>query len=181
MALRIKTCLLGALSAVACISASVMSSCSTSGCLDNQSAIPLAEFYSSATGQAVSLSDVTISGIDAPRDSAILVAPPAASQVYLPMRSTKSSTSWCISYQQPGIDSPEFNDTVTFRYDSEPYFASSECGAMYRYRIREVLCTTHLLDSVGVIDSLITNVDRSYLRFYFRTADTPEEGPEESE
>lgn len=162
----------------ACILAACISACSTSGCLDNQSAIPLAEFYSSATGQAISINNITIRGVGAPGDSAILVAPPAASQVYLPMRSTRNSTSWQISYQQPGIDDPEFDDVVTFTYDSEPYFASAECGAMYRYRIRSVECTTNLLDSVSILDSLITNVDRPSMRFYFRTADEPEEEAE---
>lgn len=154
-------------------------SCSTSGCLDNQSAIPLAEFYSSATGQAVTLNLLTVRGLDAPGDSALLAAPSSASQVYLPMRSSRTSTSWVLSYAQEGIDSPEFNDTVSLDYDSEPYFASSECGAMYNYRLRSVRTTTHLLDSVSVVDSLITNVDRAYLKFYFRTAEAPEEGDEE--
>lgn len=163
---------------VACIAGASLPACSTSGCLDNQSAIPLAEFYSSATGQAISLNNITIRGVGAPADSAILVAPPAASQVYLPMRSTRNSTSWRISYQQPGIDDPAFDDVVTFTYDSEPYFASAECGAMYCYRIRKVECTTNLLDSVSILDSLITNVDRPSMRFYFRTAEEPGEEAE---
>lgn len=158
-----------------------LAACSTSGCLDNQSAIPLAEFYSSATGEGVSLSSIEIRGVGAPDDSLLLSTPPAATQVYLPMRSTRTETAWAISYKQEGINSPEFNDTVTFRYESQPYFASSECGAMYNYRLREVRSTTHLLDSVTVIDSLITNVDRACLRFYFRTYQEPEEGPQPEE
>lgn len=144
--------------------------CSTSGCLDNRSAIPLAEFYSSGTGQAVSVTGIAIYGVDAPADSAVLTTPPMASQVYLPMRSTRNETSWAIVYRLESLSDPAYYDTVSFRYDSEPYFASSECGAMYRYRIRSVSSTTHVLDSVAILDSLITNVDIPTIRFYFRTA-----------
>lgn len=116
------------------------------------------------------MTGIRISGVDAPGDSAVLVTPPAATQVYLPMRSTKSSTAWVISYSQEGLNTPEYNDTVKFDYDSEAFFASAECGAMYRYRIRSVSNTIHVLDSVGILDSLITNLDVPRIRFYFRTA-----------
>jgi hypothetical protein len=42
---------------------------------------------------------------------------------------------------------------------------------MYRYNIKEVSYTTHLIDSIAVLDSLITNVDDTQLRIYFRTSD----------
>lgn len=163
----------------AAVAAVIISACSTTGCLDNQSAIPLAEFCSSSTGAAIVLSNVVIRGVGAPGDSAIFASSASASKVYLPMRSTKESTSWSIHYAQPGIDDPANNDTVTFRYESEPYFASSECGAMYNYRITQVSYTTHLIDSVIIVDSLITNIDRTYIRFYFRTAETPGEEADE--
>lgn len=141
--------------------------CATTGCLENQNAIPLADFYSSQTQSAISLSDISIVGVGAPGDSAILETPPNASQVYLPMRSARQTTSWAIFYNQEGLEG--VSDTIHLSYTSEPYFASSECGAMYIYHLTSVSCTTNVLDSVGVLDSLITNVDKTYLRFYFRT------------
>ncbi len=147
--------------------------CNTSGCLENQSAIPLAGFYSSATGEAATLNILRIHGVGAPGDSAILASGTAANQVYLPMRSTATSTEWCIAYTQQGIDKPEFNDTITFRYSSIPYFASEECGAMYYYRISSVETSTNLIDSVTVVDSLVTNADRISFKIYFRIGDEP--------
>lgn len=164
------------------ICAAALAACSSDGCFDNRSAIPLADFYSSESDSPISLNIIEISGVDVPGDSILLAGGTAASSIYLPMRSTKNETAWCLHYTQENISMPELNDTVSFVYDSEPYFASVECGAMYRYNIKEVRNTTHLLDSVTVLDSLITNVDRSYFRFYFRTApepETPEEGDEE--
>ncbi len=41
---------------------------------------------------------------------------------------------------------------------------------MYAYRLRSVVHTTHLIDSITVPDSLITNVDRTSMQIYFRIA-----------
>lgn len=176
--LRLGICLKA--SAVVAVALVVASSCNTSGCLENHSAIPLAEFYSSESGSTISLSALRISGVDAPNDSVLLHEGTTATQVYLPMRSTKTSTVWCLSYEQIGIDTPEFNDTIAFNYASEPYFASEECGAMYCYRINTMSVTNHLVDSVVIVDSLITNVDRVSLKIYFRTY-TPPESEDEPE
>ena len=151
--------------------------CNTSGCLDNQSSIPLAGFRSSATGADIGISGLQISGVGAPNDSLLYNGSTSLNQVYLPMRSTASGTAWCFHYLQEGLDDPALNDTVSFAYESIPYFASEECGAMYRYLITEVSNTTHLIDSVVVADSLITNVDLKRIYIYFRTADEEEPEP----
>lgn len=158
-----------------------LAACNTSGCLDNQSAIPLAGLYSSETGAQISLSIIEISGVDAPNDSVLVTSGTAVQQVYLPMRSTADATSWCLHYTQDNISDPSMNDTVTFGYKSQPYFASEECGASYRYHIESVRYSTHLLDSVVVADSLITNADIERIRIYFRTAQPDEPSNSELE
>lgn len=45
---------------------------------------------------------------------------------------------------------------------------------MYHYRITRVSHTTQLLDSVGVADSLITNIERETIGLYFRTSEPDE-------
>lgn len=156
----------------------LQASCSNDGCLDNQSAIPLAGIYSSTSGDAITLSGVQIMGVGAPDDS-LLVASGAIRQVYLPMRSTASVTRWCFHYTQEGLDDESLNDYISFTYTSEPYFASEECGAMYRYHITAVEHTCNLLDSVVVTDSIITNTDIERIRLYFRTS-LPDQGDDET-
>lgn len=150
-------------------------SCSTDGCMENRSSIPRAEFYSS-DGTAITLDSLEITGIGAPDDSALVKAGTDVAEVSLPMRSTMTSTSWCFSYKWSYLDTPALNDTITFNYDSLPWFASEECGAMYHYRITRISWTDHLVDSVVALDSLITNMEKVQLRIYFRTDD--EEEPE---
>ncbi|MDE6287964.1 MAG: hypothetical protein K2M00_04165 [Muribaculaceae bacterium] len=144
--------------------------CNTTGCLDNGSAIPLAGFYSSSTGGSISLDSLTVIGLQAPGDSALLRPGHIASSLYLPMRPGEPSTTWVIAYAYKAFAYEWFNDTVTFEYESIPYFASEECGAMYCYNIGKVHCTHHLIDSVALTDPLVTNVDIQTIKIYFRTA-----------
>lgn len=154
---------------VAVVSA-VMASCSSSGCTDNQNSLPMAGFYSMSTKKAISLSDVEIYGVGAPNDSVLYNSGQALNMAYLPFKSSAKQTAYVFHYTQKDIDSDEYNDTLTFCYTSEPYFASEECGAMYRYRIDKFEYTRHLMDSVAVTDSLVTNTDVERIQIYFRTS-----------
>lgn len=93
-------------------------------------------------------------------------------QVYLPLRSSKDRTEFYISYKQKALDDPALNDTLRFVYESIPYFASEDCGAMFHYRISRLTYTRHVIDSVGLLDSTITNIERETVRIYFRTSET---------
>lgn len=152
--------------------------CNTSGCLDNQSAIPLAAFYSSDTGEPISVDSIAIGGVGAPADSLLYNGKKAISQIYLPLRATQQTTSFRFTYLQAHLAEIGLTDEITLDYTSQARFISEECGAMYDYRITRCDYTTVLIDSVAVVDSLITNIDAVRLKIFFRTAepDTPEEG-----
>lgn len=150
----------------------LLQGCNTSGCTDNHSALPLMGFYDYATGQPLALDSLDFGGVGAPGDSLLIHSGQAKKQVYLPFRESGGSTSFCFhyDYKLQGLDDPAFDDIVTFHYDAEPYFASSECGAMYRYVIRDVEYTRHLIDSIAVIDPVITNVELERIQVFFRTS-----------
>ncbi|MCM1093087.1 MAG: DUF6452 family protein [Bacteroides sp.] len=154
---------------VAALSAAILSGCNSSGCINNQNSIPLAGFYSYGTFASISVPGLTVGGVGAPGDS-LIQENKSTSSVYLPFRAEQPATSFFFHYNQESLDNDAFNDTLTFSYSSIPYFASEECGAMFRYVINDVTYTKHLIDSVGILDSVITNVDRERIRIYFRTA-----------
>lgn len=158
------------LSVLVLATAGVLTSCNSSGCTENRNAVPLAAFHASSTGKEIQLDSVSISGVGAPADSVLSPSGQPVSQVYLPMRPTRPSVEWCLAYRWKDLDDPRLYDTISIDYDSQPYFASEECGAYYRYRITSLGCTDHLIDSVVIVDSLITNIDRVYLQIYFRVA-----------
>ncbi len=146
--------------------------CNTSGCLENGSSIPLAGFYSSEDGSKIELNGIAVGGVGAPNDSLLVMPGMAVSSCYLPLRSQNTVTQYYIGYAYPqnGLDIPENNDTLTIVYKSQPYFESEECGAMYRYEVEKLSYTTHVIDSVAIVDSLITNMDVERLKIYFDTA-----------
>ena len=145
-------------------------SCGSSGCTDNQNSLPLAGFYSSATGDEITLKGIDVGGVGAWNDSLLYNSTQQVSEVYLPFRSTSHETSFYFHYTQDGLDDDAFNDTLSFEYGSTPHFASEYCGVIYRYNITKMSYTTHLIDSVIVVDSLITNIDKQRLKIYFRTS-----------
>lgn len=144
-------------------------SCNTSGCTDNQNSLPLAGFYSAQTQEVISISDIEISGVGRNPDSLLYASGTALSSVYLPLRSRNTTTAYAFHYTQEGLDDPKYNDTITFTYTSRPYLASEECGAMLTYNITGMTHTRHLIQSVEIIDSLITNTDIERIKIYFRT------------
>lgn len=147
----------------------IISGCSNSACLENKSALPLAGFYDMGTRRSISVDSLQIGGVDAPDDS-LLLDNTMADEVFLPMRTGHTSTKFFIHYTQKAISDPRFNDTLTFDYEARPYFASEECGAMYIYKVEKLNYTKHIIDSVGIVDSLITNANRQYIHIFFRTS-----------
>lgn len=137
--------------------------CASNGCLDNQNSIPKAGFYSYLTGQPVLVAGLTVGGVGAPGDS-LLLKNGSASELYLPFRSATDEVSFLFS---AGDSTSVISDELTFTYESIPYFVDSECGAMYRYRITGVWYDGVFIDSVGITDSLITNVDFERIKIYF--------------
>lgn len=155
-----------------------LASCNTDGCADNHSALPLMGFYTSPGDKQLTLDSIDLGGVGAPADSLLVKAGKKVQKLYLPFRFTEQSTSFFIhyAYREQGLSDPRFNDTITFHYSAEPFFASEECGAMYNYRIRRVAFTRHLIDSIGITDSLISNFDSERIRVYIRTASAAETG-----
>lgn len=163
----------GVILAILLAAVTAISGCNTTGCTDNRSSIPLAGFYSATDETAISLDSLEIGGIGAPADSLLMITGESASSIYLPFRATYDEISYFIRYTYKALAEFGIADTITFTYDAIPYFASEECGAMFRYKITRLRHTSSILDSVAIVpdDSIITNVNIESLRFYFITAD----------
>lgn len=144
--------------------------CNTSGCMQNQSSIPLAGFYSYSTLKAITIDSIDIYGIGATGDQSLLDSP-TASSVYLPLRSDMPATSFCFRYLQKELDHTQLYDTINISYTSEPRFVSEECGAMYFYTVTKITHTTHLIDSVALLNPLIDNFDTERIQIFFHTVD----------
>lgn len=156
--------------------------CNSNSCTENQSSLPLAGFYGS-DGAGIGVDSLCIRGVGAPADSALYSSSSVLTQVYLPLRSTMKTTSFCFQYLRKALNYPELYDTITFDYTSEPYFTSEECGMSYIYTVTNLTYTTHLIDSVKLLDPVITPADIERLHIFFRTAtdDEPEDSQESTQ
>ncbi len=145
--------------------------CSNDECLDNKNSLPLAGFYSSSeTPQAITLDSLTIFGIGAPGDSILHDSVRSLSQSYLPFRIDQGETRYVIRYLSGLLGIYRIADTITFRYDIEPWFVSSACGAVYNYKIKDIQTTHNIIDSVTCPGNEITNANIENLKIYFRVS-----------
>ncbi len=151
----------------------LMWGCNSTGCLENRSSIPKAGFYNSE-GHQISLDSVTITGVGVEGGEPINRIGSSISSISLPMRSTMDKTTWEFGYKWKYLADGTLTDTLSFDYNSTPYFASEECGVIYRYHITKMHHTTNLIDSIILVDSLITNIDTEQIKIYFRTQTTDE-------
>lgn len=158
---------------LAAMLATIVWGCNTNGCLENRSSIPKAGFYSS-DDNPIGLDSVCITGVGVQGGEPINKVGTSISQISLPMRSTMDNTTWEFGYQWKYLGGGTLSDTISFDYESTPYFASEECGVIYRYHITDMRYTTNLIDSIILVDSLITNIDTEQIKIYFRTQTTDE-------
>ncbi len=147
--------------------AAALTACSSDGCTDNGSSLPLAAFYTSGSTQSLTVPNLTVRGIGAPGDSALLSAE-TVSQVYLPLRPGCDSTSFQLNYGGQSTAEARTTDTLTLRYRAVPAFVSQECGAMYVFEIGSWHATAHGIDSVAISDPVITNANRIAIKIYMR-------------
>lgn len=148
----------------------VFNACSTSGCLDNQSSLPLAGFYSATTKGKISIDSISVYGVGVPGDSMMVKCGTAVSQVYMPLDMENEETKYVIHYDQKSLSDERYNDTITIRYEPVPYFVSDVCGAMYFYDVKDYTWTKHIVDSVSIISDRLTNANIENVRIYIRTS-----------
>ena len=142
-----------------------ITACSDDSCYDNGSSLPLATFYLGAKQQTINA--LTIKGIGVPGDS-LLADSTSLSEVYLPLRASAKSTSFALSrWVTIGSERHCIHDTLTIDYQPIEFFHSVECGAMYNFDVEKITHTTHGIDSVVLINSLITSKVTPSLRIYF--------------
>lgn len=145
--------------------------CATDECLQNQTSLPLAGFYTAtASPQQITVDSLSIYGLGAPGDSVLVHEKERLSSTYLPFRIDGESTTYVIRYMQKALERYNLADTITFNYEMQPWFVSTACGTIYRYDMRDIKHTTWLIDSVTCPPGVIDNTDMENLRIYFKVA-----------
>lgn len=146
------------------VAAVAVTACTDDGCSENTSSVPQAGFYvSGERNRPATITKLTVRGIGAPGDSAIIDTQ-TVSTVYLPLRLKTGKSQFVFDYYGDSL----VNDTLTLDYTPVPYFVSKECGAMYNFEVKGVECTSHEIDSVVMPHSMLTNADGVKIRIYVK-------------
>ena len=155
----------------------VAGACTNDECMENKNSLPLAGFYSSdSVPRAISIDSLTVYGIGAPGDSILHDSVAKLSETYLPFRIDQGSTAFVINYLQGRLGKFHMADTIVFNYEIVPWFVSSACGAVYEYRIKDIVTTHTVIDSVTCPSGVIDNKNAENIRIYFRVSTTEAPG-----
>ena len=155
--------------------AAILHACNDAGCMDNRSSIPFAQFYQNGDLRStISVDSLTIFGIGQKNDSLIADSVRSLSSVSLPFRNDDTITQFVLQYNYAWNKNRESNDTLTFIYRPYVYFASVDCGVMFNYTLKEGLYTRHILDSVIIVTSEITNQNIENIKLVFPAEENEE-------
>jgi hypothetical protein len=122
-------------------------------------ALLLATFYRSSTNLAVS-PEITAQGFG--RDS-FLVYRQTGSSMLFPL-TFKDTTQYVLS-----MDTISKPDSITFIHQSTKKYASVETGFYYEYKLLSVNFTHHRIDSLKIIDSLVTTKWHENIKLYLHS------------
>ncbi|MCM1319339.1 MAG: DUF6452 family protein [Muribaculaceae bacterium] len=116
---------------------------------------------------SIVLDTIRIAGIGAPSDSVLSYY--SAQEAYLPFNNDSHITAYVLEYNRMP---PELFDTITFEYDPNPWFESTDCGVFYKYDIQHIAHTTHFIDSITCPGGVIDNTPGQNIFVYLRVGDT---------
>ena len=140
---------------LACLS--VIISCTPESCLEKTESFLDASFYIGDT--ATPPDSLTIFG--AGRDTSKIYSSKAAVKIAnLPLDPQTGSSVFVIKINGT-------TDTLSFSYYSYPHLISRECGYTYYHNIEPPVFTMHIIDSIRVINKVITPKDEENIRIYY--------------
>lgn len=150
-----------------------LGACNDAGCLDNRTSVPLIRFYNkNKPTEQLSIDSISVRGIGQVRDSFLLDSVSKISQLKLPLRDGVDSTQYIIRYNWRTNINHRLDDTLTFYYQSYPYFASLDCGCMFNYTLDSIKFTYHFFDSIAVVKPLIDNQNAENIQLFYPVSAT---------
>jgi len=115
-----------------------------------------ASFLNSETGKAIS-PEITVWGIGLEN---LWVKDSVLNAILLPL-SVNDTTSYLISFDS-------VIDTVTFIHETTKKYESMETGFYYEYQLQSIDFTNNRIDSIQILDSLVTKTWNENITLYLR-------------
>lgn len=86
---------------------------------------------------------------------------PNAGKLELPLSFTAVRDTFFLRY------SARLADTIWVEHQNLPYFSSMDCGTVMHYKLTEIASTHHLIDSIQIVNSEVTNTLKENVKIYY--------------
>lgn len=86
---------------------------------------------------------------------------PGADKLELPLSFTAVRDTFFLRY------SARLADTIWVEHQNLPYFSSMDCGTVMHYKLTEIASTHHLIDSIQIVNSEVTNTLKENVKIYY--------------
>lgn len=150
------------------VSCLLIQSCGESDCSLSTTSYARFDFLDGKTQKSVTLTNgAMITGIITIDDTLNVdtVFNRAESYMSVPLSYT-NQTMYVMHYSE------NLRDTIRLSHKNIPFVSDIECGSMMFYQVEEFTYTTHVLDSVTLVNPEINNEEKKNFNIYYRTADS---------
>lgn len=141
-----------------CVLSLCMAACESSDCmLSSESYCRMA--FVSGQGTPVKLQDTLT--VSTTVTEAIINRKLGAEGMDIPLSYTASVDTFFLLYNS------RLADTLWVEHQNLPYFSSMDCGTVMHYKLLGIKSTNHLIDSLQITDSGVTNMLKENVKIYF--------------
>jgi hypothetical protein len=137
----------------------LLTSCTQGSCFEETESYLKASFYNTTTTKLAAPASLTLSGLN----DTTKIYNKATNVIHglFPLNASEPSCIFLIIIN--GV-----TDTIKFQYDTYPHLISKECGYTYYHTLEDKpVPTYHAIDSIGIINKTITNLNVENIRIYY--------------
>ena len=111
--------------------------------------------------RAINLDTLSVRGLSANGTliDSILYKSKSIQKIYLPLNKFESSSKFVLTFKTA-------KDTIEVLHTNTDYYLSLECGCMKVHSIDTVLTTTHLVDSIKIINHKVNATNAEHIQIF---------------
>lgn len=140
----------------------VFTACEDTKCSTTGRPSPQFNFVEKSSLKKIAFDTLTVVALNAVHgDSVILNKATKVSGVTLPLSYSNNQTAMVFSY------SKNLSDTLWITHANIEHFLSVDCGITMYHQIEKVVHTSHLIDSIAIINSGVDINEKENIRVYY--------------
>ncbi|BEG99171.1 DUF6452 family protein [Bacteroides sedimenti] len=139
-----------------------LTACDETKCSTSGRPSPQFNFVEKSTLKKIAFDTLTVVALNAIHgDSVILNKATKVSGATLPLSYSSNQTTLVFNY------SKSLSDTIWITHTNTEHFLSMDCGIIMYHQIKDVKCTSHVIDSVAIINSEVDINEKENIRLFY--------------